>query len=42
MRRHSNRLPVQTVAKPFTNFLALRHMMDAVDLAVAFARGISH
>jgi len=42
MRRHSRRLQIQTDAKPFTDFLAERHVMGAADLNVALLRGISH
>jgi hypothetical protein len=42
IRRRSNGLLVQTRAKPFTDFLAKRHAVDAADLTVIFVRGVSH
>lgn len=42
MRRHSNRFQIQTDAKPFTDFLAERHVMNAADLNVTLFREIGH
>jgi hypothetical protein len=33
---------VEVGSKPFSDFIAKRHIVDAADLAVTFARGISH
>jgi hypothetical protein len=42
MRRHFNVFLIQAGAKPFTNFLAERRVMDAANLTVTFVRRISH
>jgi len=42
MPRHSNGFLIQAGAKPFTNFLAKRRVMDAANLIVTFVRRISH
>jgi hypothetical protein len=41
MRRHLNGPVVQAGAKPFTNFLAERPVMEAADLST-FVRAIGH
>jgi hypothetical protein len=42
MRRHPNGLLVQTAAKPFTNFLAERLVMEAADVGITFMRAMGH
>jgi hypothetical protein len=42
MRRHSNGYLAHADAKPFTDFLAERQVMDVADLDVASMREISH
>jgi hypothetical protein len=42
IRRQSNRLLSQKRAKPFTDFLAKRHVVDAADPTDTVVRGISH
>jgi hypothetical protein len=42
MRRYRSARPVQTDAERFTDFLAERRAIDAVDPIVTFVRGMSH
>jgi hypothetical protein len=41
-RRHFNGFAVEIGAKPFCDFLAERHAMDAADPTVALVRGVGH
>jgi hypothetical protein len=42
MRRQTNRIQIQTAAKPFADFLAKRHVMAGADLDVVLMCGIGH
>jgi len=42
MRRHSNGHLTHPNAKPFTDFIAERQVMDMADLNVSLMRGIGH
>ncbi len=42
MRGHLTSIRIQLSAKPFTNFLAERHAMDAAYMTIAFGLGMRH